>query len=250
MLAAGRRFGRYKTEGEKAVRKADVKEDLVLQQFRTAWRSWIRDEFSNERDYDQVLALIRDIRYSAEDVEKFSLALAFPEFQDKERFSSSAGLFLSVVINNGDDQDYIIHTRHLQPIDFFGFRNRKNIIVEGDIGSWLGSEMKSGSITVKGDAKRLIGNRMEGGTITVKGCAAGTVGRNMKGGTIVIEGDGGYDIGEVMEGGSITILGMAGHDVGCSMRGGSIYLEADYAGISDQIFGGRIYHRGKLIFGW
>jgi hypothetical protein len=36
---------------------------------------------------------------------------------------------------------------------------------------------------------------------------------------------------------------MIGHD----MKGGEVHFNGDYEGISDEIKGGKIYHKGKLI---
>jgi hypothetical protein len=149
ILPAAGRFGRYKDESEKAARKADVKEDRVLRQLKTAWRSLRKREFINHEYYNELLTLVKDLRYSAADVEKFSLALA--EFQDEGQFSKKAGLFLSALINNGNDTDYIIHTGHLKPILWLGYKNSKNITVEGNAGDFVGPRMEGGEIHINGE---------------------------------------------------------------------------------------------------
>jgi formylmethanofuran dehydrogenase subunit C len=74
----------------------------------------------------------------------------------------------------------------------------------------------------------------------------------MYGGNIVIRGNVGDDIGHKagwrLNGGIITIYGDAGYGVGYNMKCGEIHLEGGYKGISEEVCGGRIYHRGKLIF--
>jgi len=132
-LAVGSRFGKYGPEQEKEVRKLDVKEDRALEQLKNAWRTF-RDDLRRWHGSDStfVLAQVKGLVYSTKDVETFSLALA--EFQDEKHFSSDAGVFLNVLIDNGKDSDYVIHTLHLgQKIDGLGFENKKNIIVNGDL---------------------------------------------------------------------------------------------------------------------
>lgn len=237
--AASKRFGRYKTEKEKTVRKADIKKDEVLKKFRAAWGVYSRENsITFEGYYELAVLVVKELQYSSRDVERFSIALT--EFQDEERFSERAGAFLSALINNGKDRDYLIHTGQLdKPVERLGYRNTKNITINGDVGAQLGAHMREGSIIVEGDARNFVGLTMEGGSITVDGNAEEFVGFEMKGGRIIIEGNAGYGVGV--------------------MRGGEIHLKGDYEdedlskGISDGeysgdgIYGGKIFHKGKLI---
>lgn len=285
--AASKKFSRYKKEEEKTVRKPDVKEDKALGQLKKAWRAYK----TRSTDYGEVENFLkaRDLNYSSKDIERFSIALV--EFQDEQEFSDKAGLFLSVLINNGKDSDYVIHTRHLaEAIDSIGRDNRKNIIVDGDVGDFAGLNMQSGSITIRGNASdflgagmkegmitvegnvgKCLGQMMKGGNITVGGNAGGVLGNQMKGGAITVKGNAGELAGNLMEDGSITVGGNvgdnmavemrkgmirvggnAGKRIGGVMRGGEIHIEGDFESIDsekiDDTYGGRIYHKGKLIF--
>jgi len=208
-VAFGSKFGKYAPEAEKKVRKVEVKEDEVLRQLKDAWSRFqlCRSNATPlPEDDEEALRQIKDLDYSAKDVEKFSIALV--EFQDEKDFSAKAGVFLSALINNGKDANYVVHTRHLQEIDGLGYANTKNIVVNGNGGRWVGSHMKCGTITVNANAGILVGSYMKGGTIIVKGDAA---------------------------------------DVGHGMEGGEIHLEGDYSELDYEIKGGKIYHKGKLI---
>ena len=235
IVAAGSRFGRYKPEEEKEVCKVEVKEDKVLKQLKAAWKGYDHDPCSGGRIvedasgelYNRALARIKGLDYSAKDVENFSIALA--EFQDEKGFSDNAGVFLSALINNGRDTDYVIHTRHLSPgIQALGCENTKNITVDGDVEARVGLHMKGGSITVNGTVIWGVGYVMQGGSITVNG-------------------DAGDWVGNSMEGGSITVNGDARYGVGNTMKGGEIHLEGDYHDVSQTIKGGKVYHKGVLI---
>jgi glutamate synthase domain-containing protein 3 len=264
LLAMANRFGRYKPEEEKTVRKAEVVEDEMLKRLKIAWK--VCSYTGNAvKDYPKMLETVKKLRHSAKDVERFSLALA--EFQGEERFSESAGLFLSALINSCRSRKFVIHTHHLaKPIHHLGFANTKSIAVKGDAGRDVGPYMKNGTITVEGNAGVGVGEHMEGGTITVKGNADEDVGLAMEGGAIIVEGNAGDEVGWGMKGGIITVKGDASNGIGFEMKGGAIivegnagdlfghemaggeiHLNGDYGSLLGNIEHGKIYHKGKLI---
>jgi hypothetical protein len=208
--AMANRFTKYQPESERTVRKVEVVEDETLKQLKKAWKAVVYNQDVGY-DFEQALKLVAGSRYSAADVEKLSLVLA--EFQDEGDFSEKAGHFLSALINNGNDADYVIHTAHLAgPLDALGFRNTKNITVYGDVGLSLAGSMTGGSITVKGNADNDVGCYMEGGIIIIEGNAEG-------------------------------------YDIGVYMTGGEIHVEGEMVPLCDVIkmIHGKIFHKGELI---
>ena len=171
-LAVSKRFGRYKTEDPKPIRKKDQKIDRVLEQLKEAWAKYKHDKDEGVGiGCSKVLLLTWRIKYSSRDVEKFSLALV--EFQDEEDFRYKAGIFLSSLINNGKDGDYVIHTRYLdKKIHWLGFMNRKNIVIEGNVGHFLGAFMEGGTIVLNGNCGDDLGHFMAGGSIILNGAFA------------------------------------------------------------------------------
>lgn len=121
------------------------------------------------------------------------------------------------------------------------------ITVQGDAGGWVGLSMDGGSITINGDAGEGIGAQMLEGEIVIGGNAGRLVGCEMKKGTITIHGSAGDEVGVYMKEGMITIKGTAGVKVGQFMYGGTISIGQDIGSLDDTIFGGDIYHEGKLI---
>ncbi|NYZ74133.1 hypothetical protein H0O00_03245 [Candidatus Micrarchaeota archaeon] len=225
VLVMANRFSRYRPETEKAVRKVEVVEDETLRQLKEAWKTCSYTGDSNG-DYPEMLKIVKKLRYSAKDVENFSVALA--EFRDEKGFSDSAGLFLSALINSGTDSDYVIHTNHWGVPVTIGEYNTKNITVNGDAGNHLGFAMNGGSIIVNGNARWHPGGLMRGGSI-------------------IVNGDAGWYVGLNMRGGSITMNGDAGKGAGAGMRGGEIHIEGSIEEIATDIKHGKIYHKGKLI---
>jgi len=235
-LAVSGLFGKYKPEAEREVRKVEVTEDKVLEQLKAAWKKFTLcfdvGEASHILFYPSMVEL-ESTSYSAGDVEKLSIAIA--EFEHRAAFSMMMGPFLSVLINNGRDSDYVIHTGHLtKELHYLGYENTKSITVIGNVGDYLGYVMKGGSITVNGNAASEVGCQMEGGTITVNGNAWQHLGAGMGGGSIIVRGNAGKEVGANFWGKT-------------EMVGGEIHLEGDYESLGQDIRGGKIYHKGVLI---
>jgi hypothetical protein len=220
-------FRRYNPEARKEIIIHKVKENETLKQLRVAL-SKFRTIVAYGSDYLRAVSLVQRIKCSSNDVTSFSISLA--EFQDEKSFSNRAGLFLSALINESKAKNFTIITEHLeQRINLLGFNNRKNIIIQGDAGNWVGSGMKAGTITVQGNTEDWVGAHMEDGTILLQGNTEDWAGIQMEGGTITVQGNVRYNTGE-------------------SMEGGTIYIEGKYGSLSYyDIKGGNIYHKRKLI---
>ena len=275
-LAVSKRFGMYKDEEKKEVRKADVKEG-VMSQLLKRWEEYNRIlgnapiRYENEiiEGYVKALDAVRGACFSPEDVD--ALHVPFMVFHDMEDYPSRAGLFLSALINSGKDESYLLNVDRFGPkmklceqdflkrwidrlhtdIRHLGYRNSKNLIIEGNLVNHVGDNMLSGSIVMRGYYNGGVGLGMENGTITVEGKTGGPIGMNMLGGTIMVEccigGDG---IGMYMEGGTIVIRrgAVKGADgVGARMNGGYIQANANVDGpVGSDMSGGVIVIRGNV----
>jgi hypothetical protein len=228
-LAASGRFGGFKPESEIIIREAKVVRNPNLEEMRKAWMAHPYDFQHDYSDsYEKILSVIKNLEYSANDVEIFSVMLA--EFQDDAFFRVEAGNFLSALINNCKEDDFVIHTSHLaRTIHYLGQLNMKNLYVDGDVGDEHGHKMLGGSIIVKGDA-------------------GGSVGYDLHGGRIIVEGEAGDAVGCEMRGGSITVKGNAGERVGVGMHGGEIHIDGEYRSIGDDRYFGKIFHKEQLIW--
>ena len=168
-LHANHPFGRYGPMQSQPVRQTDVQENETVRQLREIFRDFDFDiRRSSIRNYELALDLIENLKYSAKDVEQFSITMT--EFQDDRYFPFSAGLFLSALINNGKDTDYTIYTKHLSvKINDLGHKTNKNITINGDAGDGVGGSMKDGKIIVNGNAGHGVGYCMTGGEIHLNG---------------------------------------------------------------------------------
>ena len=123
-------FKRYKREKLQIVRKADIKEDNILKQLKQAFRQFHLSYEDNRiwaSAYERASVVVKRINYSARDVEKFSLILY--ELKDERYFALKAGIFLSALINNGVDIDYVLHVNPEHKILAIGLLNIKNLII-------------------------------------------------------------------------------------------------------------------------
>ena len=269
---AGDIFGKYKRETPHEVRAPDVKEDVVLKELRNIWNKFAYGQDNEDAAYVRVLGLIGNLSVSAKDVEKFVIALI--EFQDEKWFAQKTGLLLSALINTGSEENYTVDSRYLikPPNDAtiydLGFRNVKNIIIYGNDVTRIGHKMERGTIIVRGDASAFAALEMQGGIIIVEGYGDYGSGSNMHGGELIIKGDAGpyiggsmtggrihvygnapyQEFGRCMKGGLIVIEGNCGHDTGLAMEGGEIHLNGDYHSLGVNKMGGKVFHKGKLIY--
>lgn len=259
-MSARKRFGHYRREDNRRINRHDVKDDAIRRLMRI-WDSFDvsrGDEFMYRTRWIQQHA--EELRCSAEDMERFSMAIA--QRQDDRFFPERAAAMLSRLIPQAEGDVLTINTRQLEHHNLYGIPSGppiKSIIVDGDVLS-VGQLMRGGRIHVRGSCCCSVGQGMEGGLVVVEGdndfCDG--VGESMKGGRIIIKGDVTGAIGWNMHGGLIMVMGDAtgttinspwNRAIGTGMDGGEIHLHGSHPGIPENIKGGRIYHRGKLMAG-
>jgi hypothetical protein len=262
------KFGGFRPESEKMIRTAEIEMNPALVGMIDAWHR-CSDEMITEKSYFEMYGRIKMLRYTATDVAAFSIYLG--ELQNEMLFNFKAGTYLSALINNSEEREFVIHTKHLmEPINHIGYLNSKMIIVEGDAGDDAGARMVAGTLIINGNADFSVGNAMQGGVIIVNGNAEERVGTEMSGGSITIkgnagdmaacemtggeitiEGDARNKAGIMMRGGKFTINGVAAWFLGEGMEGGEIHVNGriiDFmATLRNSVIGGKIYHKGKLI---
>jgi glutamate synthase domain-containing protein 3 len=275
-LAMANRFSKYAPEAEKSIRTAEVTHNPVLDAMKKVfWSVGIGYNRRAAPNYKDLLEAVKTLEYTAKDVGLFSLVLPELEKEQNSRkrtdfesgaFGLKAGLFLSALINNGKEQEYVLHIPADIRLERLAYRNTKNITISGNTGIYCGQEMKGGSITINGDAGICCGKSLRGGSITINGNAATSCGECMKagsitvngnadlwcgqqssGGTITVNGDAGEDLGMYMYGSSIIVKGNVNGRCGRQMRGGDIIIEGDMGPVADTFVVGRIFHKGVLI---
>ncbi len=234
-------------EIEHDVRIAKVEINPQLEELCAVWRRIkVADAVYIAHYYSMIRDAAGGLRYSAKDVETFSIALS--AYQRDGWFPYKAGLFLSALINISKEDEFVIHTTHLaEPVHYLGIYNTKRISVHGDAGMYAGNLMKSGTMIVDGNTDFRLGCDMKGGCIILKGDTGNEVGSRMADGSIVVEGNAHDFVGAYMDGGEITIGGNT-RGLGHHMRGGRISINGNFEFISTgQMISGKIFHKGELI---
>jgi len=103
------------------------------------------------------------------------------------------------------------------------------LVVDGDVGWYLGQRMSGGVIEVRGSTGPHAGGAdpgakrgMTGGEIIIRGAAGSMAGAGLRRGLIVVQRDAGADAGRAMLAGSILVFGALGANPGLFSRRGSI----------------------------
>ena len=179
------------SEDKTVQRMLDLYSDWLKEGQRDSWRSVAKVRIT--LDWDQAYwcakwaleDLLQEVVYDATQVRTFSALIS--AFQDKERFSLS-GVFLSALVELGDEQEYELVTAHLDdPLDWLGYMNIKDMTILGDAGDYLGFAMQAGSVRLLGDAGENVGECMQSGSLWMKGDYA-CIGSQREGGSIYHKG--------------------------------------------------------------
>lgn len=219
---------------EKVIRMAD---------FTGLWRKLGQINEHNEL-YNATLSSVADVEITAADVEKFCREIQ--PMQGEDGFSWKAGAMISALINSSVDSDFIVPASiYERKLCLLGYRNRKNIYVDGEAGDGFAAEMEEGIATVRGNVYGSVGASMTGGAVIAEQDVYGRVGPCMEGGEINVKGDIGalgYNYGYVTPAGPEKIfVGEPMFAVGLDMRGGFICIE----GFSGALTG--LYQKGGVI---
>lgn len=131
-----------------------------------------------------------------------------------------------------------------------GLSKKADIILEGDVGDFVGALNNGTRIEIQGSTGRYVGDNMTTGEIIVKGSAGYGVGFGLYNGAIVVYGDAGNAVGQLNKGGTILIDGNMGDLAGLYMLSGDLIVTGD-AGVDtgDWMIGGNIYIGGKFQTG-
>jgi len=87
----------------------------------------------------------------------------------------------------------------------------------------------------------------EGKTLVLEGDVGDFIGAGLSGGKLVVKGSTGNWAGAGMMRGDLFISEHTGQNTGGWMSGGEIHVDGRVRGVAKTILGGRIYQQGKLI---
>jgi len=200
-----------------------------------------------ENNYEKLLPLVQGLQCTSRDIE--ALSFIIEKYAPKYREDALVGLFFSALMNNSNESDFSLFVQNSPvPLEILGFRNNKNISINGDVGGDLGYLMECGSIILQGNATSHIGYGMESGTIEVFGSVEDNAGYFMHGGSLTVNRNAGIYTGNSMQNGNITINGSCGKGAGHNMYGGIITINGNAgARLGYEMNGGTIIVNGNIL---
>ncbi len=105
--------------------------------------------------------IVGDLPYQTDEIHLFSQKILKIE---KNRPMRLNGLFISLLINNCPEERVNLRLGESgTTMDYLGYRNRRELFIQGDSGYYLGQGMKEGQIKISGTVKGL--GKVRGGIV-------------------------------------------------------------------------------------
>ncbi|MDY7030861.1 MAG: hypothetical protein SVY10_03005 [Thermodesulfobacteriota bacterium] len=169
---------------------------------------WVVERSRLMETYSKAKEVISDLEYTAEDIEEFCY-----ELDSNERLpyliTGPSGIYISALCNHAKETEITLKLNELKrKMHLIGYQlpEGKRLIVEGDMGNFIGT-------------------RLEGGELIIEGCVKDWVGAGMRKG-------------------KITVRKYAGYHTAEWMMDGEIWVEGKIRGIG-KIINGKVYEMGK-----
>jgi len=172
---------------------------------------WLVEHSRVVKTYNTAAEGVQDLHYDQDDIEEFCAQLDSSN-KIPSMISGPAGIFISALVNHCREDRIVLELRDYQrTFHFLGFKlpEGKSLILQGDVGDFIGASLAGGHLVVEGS--------------TGNWCGAG------------------------MMKGEIFVSKNAGQRTGEWMRGGEIHIDGQVWNTGKNFFGGKIYNRGKLV---
>ena len=125
------------------------------------WLEQVDKGMSTQALYHLAGKIVGDLPYQADEIQRFSQEVLKNKKYGPIRLN---GLFLSLLINNCSEERVNLRLGESGTnIDYLGYRNRRELFIQGDTGYYLGQGMKEGQIKISGTAKGL--GKVKGGVV-------------------------------------------------------------------------------------
>jgi hypothetical protein len=172
---------------------------------------WLVEHSRVVKTYDSAIESIRDLEYDQDDIDEFCAQLDSSQ-KVPYMISGPAGIYISALVNHIPQDSIVLGLKDYErTFHFLGFRlpEGKSLILQGDVGDFIGAGLAGGRLVVEGSTRNW--------------CGAG------------------------MMKGEIFVSSHTGQKTGEWMRGGEIHVDGNIWSTGKSIFGGKIYNRGKII---
>lgn len=125
------------------------------------WLEQVNEKMSAAALYHLAEKIVGDLPYQADEIHIFIQKVLNIE---ENRPMRSNGLFLSLLINNCPDKRVNLRLGESgTKIDYLGYRNQRELFIQGNAGYFLGQGMKEGQIKISGTVKGL--GKVRGGIV-------------------------------------------------------------------------------------
>jgi len=131
---------------------------------------WVVERGRLMEAYSEAEEAIADIDYKAEDIEELCY-----ELDGNERLpyliTGPAGIYISALCNHAGENEITLKLGELRrKMHMIGYRlpSKKRLIIEGDMGNFVGSHLDGGELILEGSARDWAGAGMRKGKITIK----------------------------------------------------------------------------------
>ena len=174
--------------------------EVVMDQIRRGYEKLLEEEAKELvwmvqyntiiKAYEVAERYVREIEYSAEDIEDFCFALENTR-KIPYLIPGPAGLYISALCNYAPEGEILLKLSELKTeINLLGFRlsKGKRLLIEGDTGDFTGIGVEGGELIVEGNAKNWTGAGMRSGKILVRKNIGLHTGEWMTGGEIFVGG--------------------------------------------------------------
>ncbi|MBM4338584.1 MAG: hypothetical protein FJ110_03470 [Deltaproteobacteria bacterium] len=174
--------------------------EVVMDQIRLGYEKLLEEEAKELvwmvqyntiiKAYEVAEKYIKEIDYSAEDIEDFCFALENTQ-KIPYLIPGPAGIYISALCNYAKEEEIVLKLSELKTeINLIGFRlpKGKRLMVEGDTGDFTGIGLEGGEMVIEGSSKNWTGAGMRSGKILVKKNIGLHTGEWMMGGEIYVGG--------------------------------------------------------------
>ncbi|MBI4919493.1 hypothetical protein HY837_06170 [archaeon] len=186
---------------------------------------------------------IKDLKLTSKDISDFSIRLKDYEQAHGGLNAPCVGVFLSVLINECEENDFTLMLNHLETeLYFVGLWNKKNITVYGNV-YHAAEEMQKGTLIINGVPKQELGRSLCGGKIIVNGSTEADLGPKMTRGEIHVKGDM-KDFDKQKK--SFGTLFPNKSSAGDSMSGGKIIIDGNFEGVLINMHEGEVELKGGV----
>ncbi len=239
-------FSKLGPANESEVRVAKTESNITLSKAIELWCEIKIRGKHHTNNYRRIAKIVDGFKCDQKQLDLIIITLT--QFQNEPDFSLKAGLFISALINEGKGREYSINvTAYDKPLDCLAYRNKKKVVIEGNVGDRLAWGILRGKVTLNGSCREGVAQMARGGRVFVNGNADDVAGIEMNGGFLAIRGNAGDRLGEFNKGGRTRVLGNCGAKVGDNMERGVISVSGFCVSIGKPN-GGRINISGKMAW--